>query len=97
MLHHGHQLEVGESGSLDVIGEASGQRDVLERTLLGPRSEMTFVDRHRSREGVVVRSRPHPLAVTPGVFEVPDDRGGIGRRLGVESDRIGFLQPPSTV
>ena len=24
MLHHGHQLEVGEAGSLDVIGEAFG-------------------------------------------------------------------------
>jgi hypothetical protein len=99
MLHHGQELDVGETGRFHVghqpIGELAVRQEAI--AVLGdarPRSEVHLVDRHRLLEprarGL---SRRHPLAIAPAVARrVAHDRRRLRRRLERARERIGLLQ-----
>ena len=91
VLHHGHHLDVGETGPLEVIGELHRERAVTTG-LVAPRSEVDLVLRDR---GVVAIARGpvcHPVAVAPVVVEAGDHRGGARRLLGGERERIALVE-----
>ena len=52
---------------------------------------MHFVDGDGGIQGVMLLALFHPVLVAPIVAQVMDDRGGLGRGLGVKSKGVGFL------
>ena len=91
-----HQLDVGEAAAADVRGQLGGELAVAEPAvlLLGdahPRPEVHLVDRIGASSAVRARRALHPVAVAPGVVEVPDDRGGRRRQLAAEAVGVGLV------
>ncbi|MCY1542484.1 hypothetical protein D9M68_782320 [compost metagenome] len=56
-----------------------------------PRAQVHLVDRLRRIECVALPARGHPVVVAPAVGQVADARGGGGRRLRAERDRVGLV------
>ena len=99
--HHRQQLDVGEAHVLGVgrqlVGQlAVGQRAVALERVQPPGAEVDLVDRHRARRARSLAPLREPLLVRPRVLRVVHDRGGLGRDLGLERDRVG-LQPDLAV
>ncbi len=97
MLHHRHQLDVGEAEVADVGGELVGELEVGERAVAfepvpAPGAEVELVDRDRPRQEIGGGAALEPVAVGPAVARAEDDRGGRGRDLGCLGERIG-LEP----
>ncbi len=96
VLHHRHELHVGEAEPLDVVGEAGrdlavGQVAVPLLGDTGPRAEVHLVDRDRAVDPCGLGPPGHPRGVAPLVVEVPDHRCRPRRDLGVEGERVGLL------
>src|SRR5204862_4949351 len=86
VLHDRHQLDVGEAGALDVLGQAGGQLAIAEGAVgvlraAHPGAEVDLVDRHRRVEGVAGPATVHAVGVVPVVVECADDGGGERRHL----------------
>ena len=97
VLHHRHELHVGEAHLLAVVGEPRGDLPVAQGAVSvargpHPRAEVDLVDRHRRVEGVASPAGPHPLRVVPGVVEVPHHRPGLRRGLGVNGVGVGLVR-----
>ena len=93
MLHHRHQLDVGEAAPHQVIRQPPGQTGVAPVVRSRPRSQVALVDRDGGVHPVALPAGRHPLAVAPVVpADVPDDRGRVGRGLGMECHRIRLLE-----
>ena len=76
VLHHGQELDVGESHLADVFGEARcglavGQRAVVLFGDAHPRAEMHFVNGLRGAKRIAAGALLHPFAVVPLVIEIP--------------------------
>ena len=85
------QLDVGEPGCDDVVGQLAGDCPVAAG-LVAPRAEVQLVDRDR---GVAGDQRPagrHPLGVAPVVEQLCDDRGGGRRLLGGKGERVALVE-----
>src|SRR5580704_14384278 len=102
MLHHGKQLDVGEVHALSVIGEARRHLAITERTIIflrnpHPGTEMDFVDGNRRMQGISPFAILHPVAISPLVVEIPQDRSGARRFLMPEAERVCFVDYESVV
>ena len=89
VLHHRHQLDVGEPGVQDVTDQLVG--DLAVRQPLPPRPEVHLVHAHRARVRVALRAGGHVLVVAPGVAcsRPPGRRWRAGRRCPAPSGRTG--------
>ncbi len=86
VLHDGKQLHVRETHLLDVLGQHGRDLVVAEQPtgiarVPPPGARMDFIDAERSVERVVFGLFLTPRVIAPGVVEVPDDRGRVGRQL----------------
>ena len=97
--HHRQQLDVGEAQVLRVGRELVGQLGVGERAVVlqrvqTPGAEVDLVDRdglgQRLARVAVLEERAVVLA--PGVPGLVDDRGGLGRNLGLLGIGVGLEQ-----
>ena len=88
MLHHRHQLDVGEPELDHVLRQLLGEVEPAEP--LPPRARVDLVDRHRRRQRVRCFAPLEPIAVSPRVPRAIQDGGGLRRRLGAERDRVGL-------
>ena len=100
MLHHGQELDVGESHLVDVFGEAWRGLTIGERAVVlfgdaHPRAEMHFINGLRRAKGIAAGALLHPFAVVPLVVEIPYDGGGAWRLLVQQAERIGFVDAVS--
>ena len=86
MLHHGHELDVGEAHLDDVGGELLGELEIAQARAPGP--QMDFVRRHRGVVGIGLRARRHPVGVAPGVVGREHHRGRGRRVLGVTGEGV---------
>src|SRR6185437_607593 len=62
-----------------------------------PRAQVELVHGPRCVLGVGAPAVLHPLAITPLIREIPDDRGGARRLLGEEGIRVGLVHRVSAV
>ena len=97
MLHHRHQLDVGETHVGDVIAQLGREFAIVERAIIvvglaPPRAEMHLVNGDRSFEDVAMRARLHPFAVAKFVARPAYHRGGRGRQLHQRGEGIRFEQ-----
>ena len=96
MLHHRHQLDVGESHFLHIRDESVAEFAVAEEAvaILGdplPRPDVDLVDAHRAVVLVDARAAVHPVLVTPLVAaEVENHAAGLRSMLGEERVGIGL-------
>ena len=98
VLHHRHELDVGETRLRHVLREPRCQLAVREPPAVllrhsHPRARVHLVDGHRGIESVAGTPRRHPLRVAPGVVQVPDDGSGLRRGLVVDAERVGLVRP----
>ena len=96
VLHHRHELDVGEAEVGDVGHERVGDlvpRVELARVVLAPRGEVHLVRRHRLVDGLARAALLQPRLVAPLVLRPPDLRGGARRLLGVLGQRVGAVGP----
>jgi hypothetical protein len=103
MLHHRHQLDVGEPHVGRVLGQLLGRLQVRKgQVALGrlqsPRPEVHLVDGDRAVQRLRLPPPREPGIVAPLVLRPEDDRRVRGRLLRAEGERVG-LQPqlPSRV
>ena len=89
MLHHGHQLDVGEAEVLDVRAELVGELAPAEAA--APGRGVHLVHRHRPLERILAAPRLEPLVVLPDVVRLEDDRRRLRRHLGAKGVRIGLV------
>ena len=85
---------------IDVFGEARRGFAVGERTIVifgnaHPRAQMHLINRMRRAQRVAAGAVLHPVVVAPLIVEVPDDRGGAGRFLVQQAERVGFVDAVS--
>ena len=97
MLHHRHQLHVGEAEVVDVGDQlvdqlVPGQRGAVP---LAPRGQVDLVDRHRLADRLLVPTLGHPHLVAPGVRRLVDPARRRRRHLGPGGHRVGLLPPLS--
>ena len=93
MLHHGHQLNVGEAHVVDVVGQLHGQFAIGQRAvaLFGdahPGAEVHFVDRDGCFKFVLCVTLAHPLGIAPLVVQIPYDRRRARRNFVVIAVRV---------
>ena len=96
VLHHRHQLDVGEAEVLHVGDQVGGQlvpRPGAAVVVAAPRREVQLVDAHRGADRRGVGTGGHPLLVAPGVVGGEDLRGGARGGLGPLRQRVGLLAP----
>ncbi len=84
VLHDRHKFHVGKAQALDVFGQERGQFPVGEEAVAllrhpPPGAQVHLVDRHGAVQGIGPVAVGHPVAIFPGVVQVPDDGGGAGR------------------
>ncbi len=94
MLHHRHQLHVGEAEVGDIRHELGGE--IAPREALPPGAGMNLVDRRVARHRVGSAPPREPFAVRPGKPALVDDRCVLGRHLGEDGVRVG-LEPRDPV
>ena len=97
VLHHRHELDVGEAEAQRVVGElrrelAIGEPPIVVLRHSHPRADVQLVYGPWRLAPVGPRALRHPLAVTPVVAQVPDDRGLPGWRLGECGERVGLVR-----
>ena len=91
-----HQLDMGEAHVMDILHQIDrrflvGQGAVAFLGHPLPRAQMHLVDRHRRIAGLPVAALLQPGRVAPAVAgDVAHHRGGLGRVLGAEADRVGL-------
>ena len=91
VLHHRHQLDVGEAHLVDIGNELVGQLAV--GLALAPGAEVHLVDAHRLGVGVRRRAPLEPVGVVPLVRRLVHD-GRVRRgSLGQVRHRVGLLPP----
>ena len=91
VLHHRHQLHVGEAGPLEVVGELHGDGAVATG-FVTPGTEVHLVGRDRGVVAVTCRPLRHPLTVAPLVVEVGDHRRRAWWLLGGEGERVALVE-----
>jgi len=70
MLHHGHELNVGEAHFLDVRDQAVAQLEITQAAVAVlrdalPRTDMHLIDAHRAVVGIDFRAIFDPRLVIP--------------------------------
>ena len=96
VLHHRHELDVGEAEVGDVGDQRVGDlvpRVELARVVLAPRGEVHLVGRHRLVDGLARAALLQPRLVAPLVLRLPHLRGGARRLLGVLGQGVGAVDP----
>ena len=102
MLHHGHELHVGEARVLEVLRKIGGHLAVGERTVVllrhpSPGADVELVHGIGRLERIPRVPVLHPFVVAPLVREVPDHGGGAGRRLPGKREGIALFALVSAV
>ena len=91
------QLHVSEVHLAHVLGQFGRQLTVGQPAVafLGhppPGAQMHFVDGHRCVSGLPPFPLLHPRAVAPGIIQIPNDRGGVGRHFVAKSKWVSFFR-----
>ncbi len=102
MFHDRHEFHVGKAQALDVFGQEGGQFAVGEEAVVlfrhpAPGAQVDLVDRHGAVQGIGPVAAGHPVAVFPGVVQVPDDGGGAGRAFVGKGEGVGLVHPVGAV
>ena len=97
MLHHRHQLHVGEVHLLRILGQLVRGLPVGERTAHffghpAPGAEMDLVDGLGRVERVPAAPGLHPVFVVPFIVELADNGGCLRRHLCIEAERVGLVE-----
>ncbi len=98
ILHDREEFNVGETHLVQMVGQRLGELGPRQASIglgMAPRAHVHLVHRDRSIVALQRGPVPHPFAVTPLVGEIGDDRGGVGRELGGEGQRVGSLDQPT--
>src|SRR5664280_1526488 len=96
MLHHRHELDMGEPHVVDVIRQLGGEFAIGQRAVAlfrdaHPRPKMQLVYGNGRVELVVLVAGAHPLAILPLVVKVPHDGRGARWNFVVEGVRVGLV------
>src|SRR5689334_12772758 len=92
------QLDVGETVSLDVLGQLMGDLAVVEEGIVRvirapPRTKVHFVDRDRSIQSLGTLAIVQPLRVVPIVSPILNDDGGrLRTELRLEGVGVGLFE-----
>ena len=97
VLHHRHQLDVGEAVRERMLGERATDLAVVREPPLGrdrapPGPEVHLVDRARLRRLRGLGAPGEPVGVVEVVHSVVDDRGGRRGHLGAPGERIRLVE-----
>ena len=96
VLHHRHQLHVGEAELGDVGHEGVGQLVPGVEALvvvLAPGPEVHLVGGHGGGHRLLLGAGGHPVRVAPGVGGLVHAGGGERWHLGVRGQRVGLVAP----
>ena len=96
MLRQRQKLNMGETHLLDILGELRSNLTVTQPSVVvfgnaTPGSEMDFIDCNRRMYRISLCARRHPVLVMPFVIEIPNDRCGSRRRLGMKRKRVRLI------